>query len=82
VDNKSHMHQGCHTRSTSAIPKNLASLANEYRRLAVDCVRVLRLEMQLETIYHMQVNITQVSERNILLVLMDLSMSILSYKQI
>ncbi|XP_047075519.1 exocyst complex component SEC8 isoform X3 [Lolium rigidum] len=54
VDNKSHMHQGCHTRSTSAIPKNLASLANEYRRLAVDCVRVLRLEMQLETIYHMQ----------------------------
>ncbi|KAM0905384.1 hypothetical protein ACQ4PT_017410 [Festuca glaucescens] len=54
ADNKSHMHQGRHTRSTSAIPKNLATLANEYRRLAVDCVRVLRLEMQLETIYHMQ----------------------------
>jgi len=54
ADNKSHIHQGRHTRSTSAIPKNLASLAIEYRRLAIDCVRVLRLEMQLETIYHMQ----------------------------
>ncbi|CAM0911359.1 unnamed protein product [Alopecurus aequalis] len=54
ADNKSHINEGRHTRSTSAIPKNLASLANEYRRLAIDCVRVLRLEMQLETIYHMQ----------------------------
>jgi exocyst complex component 4 len=53
-DNKNHIHQGHHTRLTSAIPKSLASLANEYRRLAIDCVRVLRLEMQLETIYHMQ----------------------------
>lgn len=49
-----HSH-GRHARSSSAIPKSLASLANEYRRLAVDCVRVLRLEMQLEAIYHMQV---------------------------
>ncbi|ONM60844.1 Exocyst complex component SEC8 [Zea mays] len=48
-----HSH-GRHARSSSAIPKSLASLANEYRRLAVDCVRVLRLEMQLEAIYHMQ----------------------------
>uniref|UniRef100_A0A0D3GYV8 Exocyst complex component Sec8 n=1 Tax=Oryza barthii TaxID=65489 RepID=A0A0D3GYV8_9ORYZ len=54
LENKNHIHQGRHTRSTSAIPKSLASLANEYRRLAIDCVRVLRLEMQLETIYHMQ----------------------------
>uniref|UniRef100_A0A0D9WFC0 Exocyst complex component Sec8 n=1 Tax=Leersia perrieri TaxID=77586 RepID=A0A0D9WFC0_9ORYZ len=54
LENKNHNHQGRHTRSTSAIPKSLASLANEYRRLAIDCVRVLRLEMQLETIYHMQ----------------------------
>ncbi|CAL5002758.1 unnamed protein product [Urochloa decumbens] len=45
---------GQHTRSSSAIPKGLASLANEYRRLAIDCVRVLRLEMQLEAVYHMQ----------------------------
>uniref|UniRef100_A0A0E0LTL8 Exocyst complex component Sec8 n=1 Tax=Oryza punctata TaxID=4537 RepID=A0A0E0LTL8_ORYPU len=54
LENKNHIHQGLHTRSTSAIPRSLASLANEYRRLAIDCVRVLRLEMQLETIYHMQ----------------------------
>uniref|UniRef100_A0A453RTN2 Exocyst complex component Sec8 n=1 Tax=Aegilops tauschii subsp. strangulata TaxID=200361 RepID=A0A453RTN2_AEGTS len=54
-ENKSDIHQSHHTRTTSAIPKSLASLANEYRRLATDCVRVLRLEMQLETIYHMQV---------------------------
>uniref|UniRef100_A0A8R7QZ06 Exocyst complex component Sec8 n=1 Tax=Triticum urartu TaxID=4572 RepID=A0A8R7QZ06_TRIUA len=53
-ENKSDIHQSHHTRTTSAIPKSLASLANEYRRLATDCVRVLRLEMQLETIYHMQ----------------------------
>ncbi|KAL5223116.1 hypothetical protein ABZP36_027829 [Zizania latifolia] len=53
-EHKNHIHQGRHTRSTSAIPKSLASLANEYRRLAIDCVRVLRLEMQLETIYHIQ----------------------------
>lgn len=53
-ESNNHVHQGRHTRSTSAIPKSLASLANEYRRLAIDCVRVLRLEMQLETIYHMQ----------------------------
>ncbi|XP_038971816.1 exocyst complex component SEC8 [Phoenix dactylifera] len=41
-------------RTTSAIPKNLASLADEYKRLAIDCLKVLRLEMQLETIFHMQ----------------------------
>ncbi|KAL5229599.1 hypothetical protein ABZP36_028375 [Zizania latifolia] len=51
---KNHIDQVHHTRLTSAIPKSLASLANEYRRLAIDCVKVLRLEMQLETIYHMQ----------------------------
>lgn len=42
-------------RTTSAIPKNLASIADEYKRLAIDCLKVLRLEMQLETIFHMQV---------------------------
>ncbi|KAJ1258183.1 hypothetical protein BS78_10G055500 [Paspalum vaginatum] len=50
----SHGQHGRHTQSSSAIPKGLASLANEFRRLAIDCVRVLRLEMQLEAIYHMQ----------------------------
>lgn len=43
-----------HAQTTSAIPKTLASLADEYRRLAIDCLKVLRLEMQLETIFHMQ----------------------------
>ncbi|WVZ82361.1 hypothetical protein U9M48_029628 [Paspalum notatum var. saurae] len=53
-ESTSHGQHGQHTRSFSAIPKGLASLANEFRRLAIDCVRVLRLEMQLEAIYHMQ----------------------------
>nr|CAB3480721.1 unnamed protein product [Digitaria exilis] len=48
-----HSHNGQHA-SSIAIPKGLSSLATEYRRLAIDCVRVLRLEMQLEAIYHMQ----------------------------
>ncbi|KAL6593296.1 hypothetical protein ACP70R_049049 [Stipagrostis hirtigluma subsp. patula] len=53
-ETKNYAQHGRHNRSSSAIPKGLASLANEYRRLAIDCIRVLRLEMQLETIYHMQ----------------------------
>ncbi|KAG2583143.1 hypothetical protein PVAP13_6KG215706 [Panicum virgatum] len=51
---RNHSQHSQHSRSSNAIPKGLASLANEYRRLAIDCVRVLRLEMQLEAIYHMQ----------------------------
>lgn len=43
-----------HTRTTSAVYKNFASVADEYRKLAIDCLKVLRLEMQLETIFHMQ----------------------------
>ncbi|TVU06661.1 hypothetical protein EJB05_49885 [Eragrostis curvula] len=54
LESKNHSQHGRHSRSSSAIPKGLATLANEYRKLAIDCVRVLRLEMQLETIYHMQ----------------------------
>ncbi|KAJ8748917.1 hypothetical protein K2173_013352 [Erythroxylum novogranatense] len=34
--------------------KSLASFANEYRKLAIDCLKVLRVEMQLETVFHMQ----------------------------
>ncbi|KAF7820168.1 exocyst complex component SEC8 [Senna tora] len=34
--------------------KNLASFAQEYRKLAIDCLKVLRIEMQMETIFHMQ----------------------------
>ncbi|XP_011623573.1 exocyst complex component SEC8 [Amborella trichopoda] len=43
-----------HTRTSSALTRNLASLADEYRSLAVECLKVLRIEMQLETIFHFQ----------------------------
>ena len=45
-----------HTRTSSAPPRDLASFADEYRKLAIDCLKVLRVEMQLETIFHMQVS--------------------------
>ncbi|KAJ6727299.1 hypothetical protein OIU79_005242 [Salix purpurea] len=34
--------------------KTLASFADDYRKLAIDCLKVLRVEMQLVTIFHMQ----------------------------
>ncbi|EEF46009.1 exocyst componenet sec8, putative [Ricinus communis] len=34
--------------------KSLPSFADDYRKLAIDCLKVLRVEMQLETIFHMQ----------------------------
>ncbi|CAL0321290.1 unnamed protein product [Lupinus luteus] len=43
-----------HSHSNSAPAKSLASFAQDYRKLAVDCLKVLRIEMQLETIFHMQ----------------------------
>ncbi|TQD96672.1 hypothetical protein C1H46_017747, partial [Malus baccata] len=43
-----------HQRTTSAASRDLASFADEYRKLAIDCLKVLRVEMQLETIFHMQ----------------------------
>ncbi|KZV16229.1 hypothetical protein F511_11134 [Dorcoceras hygrometricum] len=43
-----------HMRTNSAPPKDLATFAEEYRKLAIDCLKVLRMEMQLETIFHMQ----------------------------
>lgn len=43
-----------HVRTSSEAPKDLASSAEEYRKLAIDCLKVLRIEMQLETIFHMQ----------------------------
>ncbi|KAJ4797596.1 Exocyst complex component Sec8-like [Rhynchospora pubera] len=51
LDDHNHHH---HTRSSSAIPKSLLTLANEYRKLAIDCLKVLRLEMKLVTIFHLQ----------------------------
>lgn len=44
-----------HSRTSSMPPKDLASFAEEYRKLAIDCLKVLRVEMQLETIFHLQV---------------------------
>ncbi|XP_068331087.1 exocyst complex component SEC8-like [Pyrus communis] len=43
-----------HQRTTSDASRDLASFADEYRKLAIDCLKVLRVEMQLETIFHMQ----------------------------
>ncbi|EPS66973.1 hypothetical protein M569_07801 [Genlisea aurea] len=43
-----------HSRTSSIPPKDLSSFADEYRKLATDCLKVLRIEMQLETIFHLQ----------------------------
>ncbi|XP_068645961.1 exocyst complex component SEC8 isoform X2 [Aristolochia californica] len=43
-----------HRRTSSALSSKLTSLAIEYRTLAIDCLKVLRVEMQLDTIFHMQ----------------------------
>ncbi|XP_057733623.1 exocyst complex component SEC8 [Arachis stenosperma] len=43
-----------HARSDSAPPRTLASFAQDYRKLAVDCLKVLRVEMQLTTVFHIQ----------------------------
>ncbi|CAH8339587.1 unnamed protein product [Eruca vesicaria subsp. sativa] len=42
------------SRNQAASPRNLASFADEYRKLATDCLKVLRVEMQLETVFHLQ----------------------------
>ncbi|KAH9322495.1 hypothetical protein KI387_017134, partial [Taxus chinensis] len=51
-DSTYHMHH--HRRTSSALTASLASLADQYRNLAVECLRVLRIEMQLETLFHLQ----------------------------
>lgn len=43
-----------HNRSSSVPSRDLVSFADEYRKLAIDCLKVLRVEMQLETIFHLQ----------------------------
>ncbi|XP_023529609.1 exocyst complex component SEC8-like isoform X1 [Cucurbita pepo subsp. pepo] len=43
-----------HTRTDSAFTRDLASFAEEYRKLSIDCLKVLRIEMQLETLFHLQ----------------------------
>ncbi|XP_039042022.1 exocyst complex component SEC8-like [Hibiscus syriacus] len=41
-------------QTSSSPPRDLASFADEYRKLAIDCLKVMRVEMQLETIFHLQ----------------------------
>ncbi|XP_010250744.1 PREDICTED: exocyst complex component SEC8-like isoform X2 [Nelumbo nucifera] len=48
-----------HTRTSSIPPRDLESFAEEYRKLAIDCLKVLHVEMQLETIFHMQEMMTR-----------------------
>uniref|UniRef100_A0A1J3CYE1 Exocyst complex component Sec8 n=1 Tax=Noccaea caerulescens TaxID=107243 RepID=A0A1J3CYE1_NOCCA len=42
------------SRNQGTSSRNLASFADEYRKLATDCLKVLRVEMQLETVFHLQ----------------------------
>nr|XP_043631732.1 exocyst complex component SEC8 isoform X2 [Erigeron canadensis] len=48
-----------HKRSGSVPHKDLASFAEDYRKLAIDCLKVLRVEMLLETVFNMQVMATR-----------------------
>ncbi|XP_071734584.1 exocyst complex component SEC8 [Rutidosis leptorrhynchoides] len=49
-----------HHKRTGSVPhKDLASFAEDYRKLAIDCLKVLRVEMQLETVFNMQVMATR-----------------------
>ncbi|KAG7016333.1 Exocyst complex component SEC8 [Cucurbita argyrosperma subsp. argyrosperma] len=43
-----------HTQTNSALTRDLASFAEEYRKLSIDCLKVLRIEMQLATLFHLQ----------------------------
>ena len=54
-----------HTRTSSSPARDLASFADEYRKLAIDCLKVLRVEMQLETIFHMQVCQNSIIQRHL-----------------
>ncbi|KAJ0771234.1 putative Sec8 exocyst complex component specific domain, exocyst complex component Sec8/EXOC4 [Helianthus annuus] len=48
-----------HKRNSSLPPKDLAAFAEDYRKLAIDCLKVLRVEMQLETVFNLQVMATR-----------------------
>ncbi|KAM7272656.1 hypothetical protein ACFE04_027319 [Oxalis oulophora] len=54
VSNQAEEEKHHRSQKSGAPPKNLASFVDEYRKLAIDCLKVLRVEMQLETIFHMQ----------------------------
>ena len=44
-----------HRRTSSALTAGLGLLAEKYSALSAECLRTLRVEMQLEAIYHLQV---------------------------
>lgn len=43
-----------HRRTNSALTASLASLSDQYRNLAAECLRVLRIEIQLEALFYLQ----------------------------
>eukprot|EP00252_Welwitschia_mirabilis_P017692 TRINITY_DN3918_c0_g1_i1.p1 TRINITY_DN3918_c0_g1~~TRINITY_DN3918_c0_g1_i1.p1 ORF type:complete len:1073 (-),score=266.71 TRINITY_DN3918_c0_g1_i1:331-3549(-) len=47
-------HHAHHRRTSSALTASLATLSEQYRSLAGECLRILRIEMQLETLFHLQ----------------------------
>ncbi|CAI9091156.1 OLC1v1026103C1 [Oldenlandia corymbosa var. corymbosa] len=54
VEENQNLNAPGHSRTRSSSPKDLASFAEEYRKLAIDCIKVLHIEMLLQTIFHMQ----------------------------
>lgn len=53
--NSIHHPQGRHRRTNSALTTGLGILAEKYRLLSSECLRTLRVEMQLASIFHLQV---------------------------
>jgi exocyst complex component 4 len=49
-----HHPQGRHRRTNSALTSGLGILAEKYRLLSSECLRTLRVEMQLASIFHLQ----------------------------
>eukprot|EP00249_Psilotum_nudum_P022594 c28576_g1_i2 orf=370-3636(+) len=47
-----HIHH--HRRTSSALTTSLTILADKYHSLSAECLRTLRVEMQLEALYHLQ----------------------------
>ncbi|KAG0618847.1 hypothetical protein M758_4G095100 [Ceratodon purpureus] len=52
--NSTHHPQGRHRRMNSALTSGLGILAEKYRLLSSECLRTLRVEMQLVSIFHLQ----------------------------
>lgn len=53
-----HHSQVRHRRTNSALTAGLGILAEKYRLLSTECLRTLRVEIQLNAIYHLQVSIS------------------------